>query len=421
MPINLSQIDMETIQPKTQKGFQIWGIEVSILLIGLGFLVRILAMLVSGQLETENYWEYGQIAHNIIEGKGYSFNFTDQNLVFTNETYPSALMPPGYVFFLLPILMIKDLIIRNLLLFSIQTGIQIAAIWLSFLMIQQKLNKMVAILTLVLLCFLPDLVFACCSVGPTVWFQFLLVIILFWFRKTEKNNWFLLGILAGILILMRSESILIVLAFGVFSLKKSGLKFTLLVASVVCITLLPWVLRNWNTLGILSISNSAGVNFYRGNNPGEIGDWPQGFDKTYDLLKSNPESFEVKYDQYAFQRSITYIKSNPTRWLLILPQKLFRFVVLDWPDKRTHQFLYWFPWLICLGFGFWGIKINGNLFREELSILLLFTLLMLVFFPQVRYQTMAKFFFLPFTGIGLASLLKQIGCFGDMKISKNKL
>ena len=74
-------------------------------------------MLYASQLRTENYWEYGIIANNILDGKGYSFNFTDQDLNFLNETYPSALMPPGYVFFILPFLLIKNIVFRNSLVF----------------------------------------------------------------------------------------------------------------------------------------------------------------------------------------------------------------------------------------------------------------------------------------------------------------
>ena len=396
---------METNQIKGRNPIKIFAIQVAHfhwILLGLGLLARILVMLYASQLRTENYWEYGIIANNILDGKGYSFNFTDQHLNFLNETYPSALMPPGYVFFILPFLLIKDIVFRNFLVFLIQIGLQILAIWFSYQMLLEKWGKLAALICLVLLCFLPDLIFACISIGPTVWFQFLLTMILWFYRKNGKTSWLVLGLLAGILILMRSESIIIVAAIAVLHFKRSGLKFTFLFGSVVLLFLFPWVYRNFKVLGIGRISNNVGINFYRGNNAGEIGDWPQGFDKTYYLLRSNPETFEVKYDKYAFDRSITYIKSNPERWIWTLPEKLFRFVVIDWPDVRTHQVLYWFPWFICLIFGFIGIKLGGTILKEELIILLLFTTVMVVFFPQIRYQTMIKFFFLPFSGIGLA-------------------
>jgi len=112
--------------------------------------------------------------------------------------------------------------------------------------------------------------------------------ILWNFRITGKYTRLILGILAGILILMRSESVIIVVVNTLLNLKKSGYKFSCLYCVLALLVVFPWVYRNWKVLGVCSLSNNAGINFYRGNNPGEIGEWPRGFDKTYYLLKSNP-------------------------------------------------------------------------------------------------------------------------------------
>jgi len=104
-----------------------------------------------------------------------------------------------------------------------------------------------------------------------------------------------------------------------------------------------------------------------------------------------------------------------------LPQKLLRIVVIDWPDKGTHQFLYWFPWLVCLIFGFVGITLASTILKEELIILLLFTVVMKQFLPQLRYQTMAKFFFIHFTGIGPAHFFKDSKNGPDSKASLSKI
>ena len=66
----------------------------------LAALARFGFLFISGKLQTEDYWEYGEIAEQLLAGHGYSFPFTDEQLNFIpGHFYPTALMPPAYVFF----------------------------------------------------------------------------------------------------------------------------------------------------------------------------------------------------------------------------------------------------------------------------------------------------------------------------------
>ena len=70
-------------------------------------ILRIIVALVMVNFSTDFYWEYGEIAKNILAGRGYSLYYISNNdLAFrfnpSVTPFPSALMAPGYVGFLLP-------------------------------------------------------------------------------------------------------------------------------------------------------------------------------------------------------------------------------------------------------------------------------------------------------------------------------
>lgn len=373
----------------------------------LAFALRFLALIFSGQLHTSEYWEYGQIVQNLMDGNGYSFPFIDRDLNFTSQNYPSALMPPGYVFFLYPFFWITSEFIRNLLLFSVQIGISLLAIRLFYVRIKEKTSNDVAFIALVLLAILPDLVYAPVTVGPTVWFHFLIGVFLWLYSmKGDWKTWIFQGVTAGILVLMRSESLLIFAFLTLAAVRKGNWKWAISLVFWIGVIASPWLNRTVQTFGTPILSANVGVNLYRGNNPTEIGDWPPVWDEAYERLRENPQTFEQEYDARASSLAKTYIENQPVEWISNFPVKIFRFWVIDWPDQRTHSPAFWLPWFFCLIVGFLGLlRPEARRFRTELLIVLTYTLIILIFFPQLRYQTMVKVCFIPFCAIGISWLI----------------
>lgn len=377
------------------------------IIIGAG-LVRLFALFYSGQLQINTYWEYGELAKNLIQGHGFSFPFVNEQLDFTTELYPSALMPPGYVFFISPFLLIPDLFWRNLLLFVSQIGLSLMAIHLIFRLINQRLGYFPALISIALQSFLPDLIYASISVGSTTWIHFLLSALLWIFYKPfSRINAVYVILLATILVYFRSETLLFLLLFVVWAYSFQSRKWVLLLFPGVILLLSPWIFRNIIVTGKAVISNNLGVNLYRGNNPGELGDWPPQMEKIPLKFRKSPKTYESNFDSYAQNMAMDWIKQNPEKAAARLPEKLVRFWFLDWPDPRTHQILYWLPWMICLSLGFISIfHPYAKLLQPELLFLFTYTLIVLVFFPQVRYQTMVKFFFLPYSALGVLLLFQ---------------
>jgi hypothetical protein len=373
-----------------------------------GVVIRFAFLFASGQWPTDEYWEYGQIARLLAEGKGYSFSFVDEELRFLPDAwYPSALMPPGYVFFLYPFLLIQDLALRNLLLFAVQMGISAGAMGLFYRYALAQAGPRVAMAGLLLQAFTPDLIFAPCSIGPTVFFHFFFsAFFVLNLGESRKSKFLLQGLLAGILVLFRSETLLFFGAYALWQCTRRQFLAPALVVLPMVLLISPWLVRNTLTFGKPILSASMGLNFYRGNNPGAIGDWPPQFDPEVLAFRKDPGTYEANFDRFALTKALDWIRSEPGRWLARLPEKAARFWLLDWEDPRSRSPLYWMPWFITLLAGLNGIRKaqNRRHFPEILLLLGVYTLIVLVFFPQLRYLTLIKFFGMPFAALGLQHL-----------------
>ena len=371
-------------------------------------LLRLAFVLLSGKLQDTEYWEYGQLAQQLLAGHGYSFPFTDAKLQFLPEQYyPSSLMPPGYVFFLLPFLLISDAFLRNLLLFSMQTALSLLAMYLVYRWSEKHFEKPLALLILLLQALYPELIYAVCTVGPTIWFHLLFAGLLY--GLSEKKHPALNGAVAAMLVLMRAEALLPtgLLIMNAY-LPKQKKAFLIFALTLIC-CLLPWLIRNQLQFGKPMLSASAGVNFFRGNNPVEIGEWPVFSKDKEQRLRAEPVSYEQKIDSMSMQQAKAWITENPAAFLVRLPEKLARFWLLDWPDPRAHHLLYLLPWFLCLPAGIAGLMRRPFAGRAQLLMLFgSYSLIVLIFFPQIRYLTLVKFFWLIPAGLGFYYLWHRL-------------
>jgi hypothetical protein len=364
-------------------------------------------LFISGKLQTEDYWEYGEIAEQLLAGHGYSFPFTDAHLNFiSGHFYHTALMPPAYVFFLLPFLLVQEVLIRNLMLFGSQIFLSLLAIRFTYSYSSEKFGKTAALLILSFQAFYPEMIFACCTAGPTIWFHFLFAA--FIFSADIRKNQILRGLIAGLLVLFRSEAMLLVGLIFAFEFLDGSRKPVLISALLLCLTIFPWLLRNQLVFGKPMLSASVGVNFFRGNNAGSIGDWPVFPESSWNAMKPKPESFEQTLDAAAMSMAVDWVKEEPSKFLKRLGEKLFRFWVIDFSDARTHSVFYWFPWLICLPAGIIGLrKIGPRISAPIVLLFLCYSLVILVFFPQPRYLSLVKFFWLIPAGFAFSTWVRK--------------
>lgn len=152
------------------------------ILLSIGFRIALFFII---DLANENYWEYGAIAQNIKAGKGYTFFYTEHNEIFyqfkTNSAaQPSAFMPPGYVYFLLPFFWIKDIVFRNIMIAIVQHLISFVSIYFLAKYISQKFDSRIALIASCIILLLPEFIASSHFIGTTVIYQMIVSIVFYY-------------------------------------------------------------------------------------------------------------------------------------------------------------------------------------------------------------------------------------------------
>jgi hypothetical protein len=124
---------------------------------------------------------------------------------------------------------------------------------------------------------LPEFIVASNSYSPTVLYHLGIVALFLLLERIDdahRLTGFMIGLVCGALALLRSE---FVLTAGVIMCalwwEKRRRHLPVMLLTVVAVVA-PWQVRNYLVFERpVLLSTNAGLNLYRGNNPGEIGDW----------------------------------------------------------------------------------------------------------------------------------------------------
>ena len=129
----------------------------------LGIVLRITVVIIWGDFTKNYYWEYGEIAKNIIHGNGYSLFYRENSKLqhhFKEDVEPanSAYMPPGYVYFLLPFMYLNDIAVRNVLIYLFHILFASIVIYLVYLLTQKIFNERTALIAAIISALLPEFI-----------------------------------------------------------------------------------------------------------------------------------------------------------------------------------------------------------------------------------------------------------------------
>ncbi|RPI05737.1 MAG: hypothetical protein EHM64_05435 [Ignavibacteriae bacterium] len=379
-------------------------------------LVRIITAMVMGTMHSDFYWEYGEIAKNILAGRGYSLYYISNNeLAFRFNSsvtpFPSALMAPGYVGFLLPFLMIRNVQVCNGFIIVIQTVLSLLTIYLIYKFTAKYFSERAALIACVMAGILPDFAYTVVSFTPTALYHLgmIAVMILLYatMETTPRTRTIQLSVLFVLLSYLRGEFILFVILFLLFQIFSRQWKQAGMVLIVSVSLLSPWTIRNYYALGhFVPLSTGFGLNFYRGNNPEEIGSWGNDDIKREILTLPQDRSFEVHLDHLYRQHAFNFILSHPWQELSNIPVKLFHLWVFSPLQERSNWYLFQLASGCFFVLSMTGLITTFSWQRHKYLYLLLFysTVIALLFFTLPRHQTMMKIVLLPLAGAGLEYL-----------------
>ena len=379
-------------------------------------IVRLIVAFVITNFRTDFYWEYGEIAKNVLAGHGYSLYHISNNepsLRFSPSVtpFPSALMAPGYVGFLLPFMMISNVLLSNAFIICAQIILSLLTIVLVYKFTAKYFSERAALISCITASILPDFAYSVISYTPTALYHCAVIAVMFLlYSITKKSNYTtIIQISVGFVFLsyLRWEFLLFVILFlflQIFShhWKNAG------IALLVMISLLsPWTIRNYYAFGtFVPFSTGFGLNFYRGNNPDEIGTWGSEDMKKDVLALSRDRTFEVQLDHLYRQQALNFIQSHPLQALSNIPVKLFHLWIFSPLQQRSNNFLYQIISGSFFIFSIIGLIATFSWQRHKyLYLILLYsTAIGLLFFTLPRHQTMMKVVLIPLAGAGLEFL-----------------
>ncbi len=389
-----------------------------VVLLVLAGCVRLIVAFAFVDLGNKQYWEYGEVARNILDGRGYSlFYFVDNRLEHVYDPavtpFPSAYMSPGYVAFLLPFLAISQDAARNLSLIFVQTCLSLLSMLLLYGFTAKAFSERTAAIALTLAAFLPDFVYAAVSFTPTVMFHCsLLGLMIVLSDETlfpPGKRVLVLSLLFGVLSYLRFEVLLFVALALLVLLAGGRWREILAVTAIVILLLCPWVIRSSLALNaFVPTGTGFGLNLYRGNNPDEIGSWgAAGFSEKIVALPRD-RSFEVSLSRLYVSEVVSYVRDQPGRAVLELPVKLYQLWVFSPVGNRSPMISQITSWLLLILFlvGFFS-RLSWQQYRYLYLFLLFSTVIALIFFTLPRHQTMMRIAVLPFAACGVEVFWRQ--------------
>lgn len=391
-----------------------------IIIAAAGALLRFTAGIATGFLDTTYYNEYGDIANNIVSGKGYSFfYFEGDSLLHNHKTearpYPSAYMPPGYVYYLVPAIQIANIEFRNAIFLFMHSAAGGIVIFLAGLITLRLFrNTAAAISAAVITALLPEFIYASLTFTPTIIYHgIVLALFLLYYRYREQQTQTMLIYLGAIFVagvFFRPELLLLVLLTSAL-LFRFNKRHALLLLIIAAAGVMPWQFRNMAVFKEpVLLTTSSGLNFYRGHNPYEPGVW--GDEEIMKEIKKyrGEFRFEWYYNNIYYEAAFEAIEEQPLKQIEYAASNLYKLILIDFNDAKSTHPLNAIPWILLLIAAAYGMYKTFSFKKYDmLYIFILYSAAMvIIFFYLPRYQTMMKIALIPFAAYTCSLLYNKI-------------
>ena len=160
------------------------------------------------------------------------------------------------------------------------------------------------------------------------------------------RRWFACGLLGGLAALTRPAHLFFLLLLGLYLVARRALLPAVLAAAGALVVIAPWTVRNWHEYGRpILIASEGGITFWTGNHPLSPGEGDMAANPA--IKRDNqrlraahpgltPEELEPVYYREAFRA----IAADPLWWTKLLVRKLFYTVVPVGPSYTLHSTRY---------------------------------------------------------------------------------
>jgi hypothetical protein len=390
-------------------------------ILAIGFIVRIGFMIFFCDTNRDFYWEFGNIAKNLHAGNGYSlYYFSNDSLKHDfnpiAKPYPSAFMPPAYVYYIYPFLNIENVKIRNVTLLISQIILSLLVIYCIYLFSSKYFSERIGLISAAIAALLPEFIFSSVTYNAVIHYHILIILSLFlvmdkgFYANNTKISLFLL--LSCFILYFRSEYFIFISFVFLFFIFKKQYKLAFAGSVIILILYSPWVIRNYIVFDkFVPFTTSFGLNFYRGHNPEAIGDWGSIEFVREIRDKSTGDNFEIVYNDSYFKKAMESVNADYSIEVKNIFIKVFNLFIINPDDARSFNPVYLISSLSMLLLALMGIIKTFSFEKYKYMYLFIFYSILIasIFFAIPRYQTMMKIAIIPFAAFTV-DLLIQYFC-----------
>ncbi len=309
------------------------------LIISVSFIARIIATIIFGDKLIDMEW--GILLNNLDNNGILSVRNVD------GVPVPNIFMPPLYPIFLYVVkYFFSDPDIFLLIIKTLQIIFSLISIYLFYKILLEFYSQNISYIGTVIFSFFPLNIYSVSQISSISIQILLLNLFLLSFIKIFKGksliNLIIFSISSGLLILLRGEFFVFVIFSLIYLfLSQKDLKKILLVLILTILVVSPYLVRNYQTFGVITVTKSAGYNLLKGNNPlskvegvGMFG----AVEKVVPSLKSKLDELnalgpidehDLIKDKILLEQAVVYIKEDPLRYINLYFKKALSFIFID--------------------------------------------------------------------------------------------
>ncbi|MEW6413237.1 MAG: glycosyltransferase family 39 protein [Candidatus Zixiibacteriota bacterium] len=241
---------------------------------------------------------------------------------YYNGDHLTAYWPPAYPFVLSRLYLLFGHVqyLGGVLNIPLGTGIVV----FTYLIVRRCWDESVARWTTLIVALFPSQIFFTYLPASEILFTFLLLASILSFLTLDRKltgKWYqvlLGGILLGLATLTRVISkllLVVIIPFWLWETKDLSrtIKYGLVALCGFGLVIVPWMVRNYQAVGVAKINTNTGINLFIGNQPGSGMGYNSNIATQYDM---NSPGQEADIDSASWHRALDYIYERPGAFLL---------------------------------------------------------------------------------------------------------
>ncbi len=305
----------------------------------IAILTRVFALYFYRDIEVANEW--GIILLNLEQYKILSVHSIQ------GVPVPNIFMPPLYPLFLYAV----KIVFTNTEIFLwviqfIQILFALISIYLTHKILLEFFSEKLSFIGTLIFTIFPLNIYAVSQISSVTMqillLNFFLLSVLRLLKKLDYKYIFMFSISSGLLMLLRGEFfIFVILSIIYLYLKQKKLIKMIIIFLITIIVVSPYLYRNYNVFGVITITKSGGYNLLKGNHPNtkvegtpmflKISEViPEVKTKLDELIQKGPsDKYDLLQDKILLDQAVKFIKADPLKYVKLYFQKFLSFMFID--------------------------------------------------------------------------------------------